>query len=66
MVVTKDTRAPKMQVHQDLQRILGGLTGAYTGYTLGQVGGSRNRFLGIGNSASGQNFVPKFSKVYQE
>ncbi len=44
-----------------LGRILGGVTGAYTGYNLGQVGGFAKN-AGFGNAASA-NFVPTFSNL---
>ena len=44
-----------------LGRILGGVTGAYTGYNLGQVGGFA-KGAGFGNAASA-NFVPTFSSL---
>jgi len=44
-----------------LQRILGGVTGAYAGYNLGQVGGFA-KGAGFGNAASA-NFVPTFANL---
>jgi hypothetical protein len=44
-----------------LGRILGGITGAYTGYNLGQVGGYAGR-AGFGNVASA-NYLPSFTQT---
>jgi len=44
-----------------LGRILGGITGAYTGYTLGQAGGFAAN-AGFGNAASA-SFVPSFTQT---
>ena len=44
-----------------LGRILGGVTGAYAGYNLGQVGGFA-KGAGFGNAASA-NFVPTFANL---
>jgi len=44
-----------------LGRILGGITGAYTGYNLGQVGGFAGR-AGFGNVASA-NYLPSFTQT---
>ena len=57
----KGYRGAKDSGASGLGRILGGITGAYTGYNLGQLGGFAGN-AGFGNVASA-NYVPSFTQT---
>ena len=57
----KGYRGAKDSGASGLGRILGGITGAYTGYNLGQLGGFAGK-AGFGNVASA-NYVPSFTQT---
>jgi len=57
----KGYRGAKESGASGLGRILGGITGAYAGYNLGQLGGFAGK-AGFGNVASA-NYVPSFTQT---